>query len=76
MGKATNMEHSSHEDRMALWKSPSAEGVFQNGGGIRLRTELLVSNQHLMIHMDKEDLVTQARGLRNQLTLDNDYYYE
>ena len=48
----------------------------RTGGGIRLRTELLVSNQHLMIHMNKEDLVTQARGLRNQLTLDNDYHYE
>jgi hypothetical protein len=62
------MEHSSHENRTTLRRSPS-DGTLRERGDFKAADgQISVSNQHLIVHVDKERLVTQTRGLRNQLT--------
>lgn len=46
-------------------------GTLRERGGFKAADGQIsgsVSNQHLIVHVDKEHLVTQTRGLRNQLT--------
>lgn len=51
---------------MALRKSPSDEPLRAWDGIQEATDRFSVSNQHLIVHVNKECLVTQTRGLRNQ----------